>query len=539
MRRVPLAVCALLAAVVGVAVWFVRDANRFKPVLIAQAEQALGMSIDVRGGLEWRLRPGVGLLASDLHVRHQGRAWVIDRLLLRPQWLSIIRNPTTFANWRIVNVDVDGLSVAVGGGNLRAHRLELRDIGLAGPVPFTAKLAYTRNARAPIRIEFDGAVMFAPRRFRASNLIFKLPHGDGICNLEVLVPTSLAEVRAWPDTQAAVASPAASVPGLAAVSQANSASPQAPGTVRPNRQQAAAQPALLPLDIMRGYDWDGHCEIHRLALASEAVETVRIVLDNKEGGSIVSVRAPSFLGGSARLQMVVRAGQTPVVWEVAPHLAGVDSRRLGAAFGVASVIAAPLNLNGAVGMEGNTAAALASSLDADIRFATGAGTIDVDWLAVPLARIVESQPQAVAAEPATVYGYQTLTGRWRATGERHRLNISLDGASLALAGSYRMLADQLALRGALTLGDSAKRWGLPLPPGVTALPFHFHCGGALGRPDCRLDAQRTFLGGTVDKARAKADEFINSFVPEDYRERARSLLDSLRSQVERSETSPK
>ena len=521
MRRVLLASFTLLLAVVGVAAWFVHDANRFKSPLKAYAEREFGVPITIRGDLEWRLGPGLGLMASGLHTVYAGRAWTIDRLLLRPQLLSILRGPTAPTEWRIAGIDIDNLNVAAGGGNLRAERLVLRDMGLRGAARLTAKLVYSKDAWVPIQIELDGAVAYAGGRLRVSDMVFKVPGADGACNLEVLASQS--------NTSAGVGLPRFAQPD---------------------------EGTIAPVDIMRAYDWDGRCDFHRIALATEAVENAQAVLDNKQGGSIVSVRAPSFLGGEAQLQMVIRAGQTSLAWEIEPHLAGVDSLRLGAVLGVDSVIAAPLDLSGRIGMAGNSAKELAASLDADMRFATGAGTINVDWIAAPLAEIggrlgspapilvtapkldAATEPPTASASmeatpaPRTTFNYENLSGRWRAAGERNHLTVALDGASFEVEGNYRLLEDRMDLVGVATFGESAKQWGLPLSPGVAALPIHFRCGGTLGKPECRLDATRTIFGGAVDKGRTKADEFINSFVPEDYRERARSLLDSLDSDVD-------
>ena len=514
MSRFLLAVFALIAALVGVAVWIGHDANRFKPALVGYMEREIGSPVEIRGDLEWRLRPGLGLMASDIHAVYAGRAWTVERLLLQPELVSMLRNPTTLADWRIARIDIDGLNVAVGAGHLRIRQLALRGPHFASEAAFAVKAEYGKAAQAPVPIELDGVIALSTGRLRVSNTAFRLPSAGGVCDLEILA----AEIG--PPMPMGVASPS-QIGRDAGVGRQGSTSQ------RPDLRPIAS--TILPVELMRAYDWDGRCDIHRLSLGAEVVESTQVVLDNKNGGSIVSWRAASFLGGEAQLQMVVRAGQAPVGWEIEPHLSGVDSHRLGLAFGMDSVVSAPLDLSGAIGLAGDSPQDLAPSLDADVRFSTSAGTLNLDWIAAPLASIGD---RLGAGGEMAELRYEKLTGRWRATGERNRLNIDLDSASLEVEGDYWILKDQLDLIGAVTFSESAQRWGLPLPPGIAALPFHFRCRGALGRPDCRLDPRRTFLGGTVDKGRAKADEFINSFVPEDYRGRARSLLDSLGSRAE-------
>ncbi len=577
MRRLLIILSILFLAFVGIAAWFVQDANRFKTALVAYAEREIGIPMEIRGGLEWRLQPWPGLMARDLHMAHRGRMWTVDELFLRPKFTSMARNPTTPANWEIAEIAIGNLNVDAMGGNLRAQHLRLRDIRLGGAVPLEAKLVHTHATRAPIDIALRGTLMFTADRLRMDNLAFKLPNADGICDLEVLgpaaadtpTPRAIAPSPQTPQTAPIIGPPASPQPGGNTQTNRRGETPQTaedtflpPDSVRSPEEPARLRngdaeeaDAILPLDFMRAYDWDGRCDFHRLRFATELVENAHVVLDNKEGSSVVSARAPSALGGEAQLQMVVHAAQTPVAWEIEPHLANVDGLRLGRALGMEGPIAAPLSLNGRIGMAGNTAYELAETLDADIRFATGAGTVtlDFDWILAPLAEIIDQSPIPAPGTPhfgseyhsphtpapanseptpSATFNYESLSGAWRGTGERHRLGLALDGLSLEAEGTYHLPKDQLGLLGVLTLGESAQRWGLPLPPSVAALSFHFRCGGGLGRPDCRLDAERTFLGTAADRGRAKADEFIDGFVPEGYRGRARSLLDYLESGVD-------
>ena len=485
MRRFRLIGLAGLLAIAVLIAWFLRDANRFKPALATYIERQTGAEVEIHGDLEWGFAPRLWVAAEDLRGSHAWRAWSLERLVLRPDIASLVRNPGTSANWRIAGFDLDNLALADAPGQMRLARLTLHGIGPGEPAALTASLVYAPRGSSPIEVSLAGALALAGNRVLAQNLSFRMPSANGICNIEAR--------RADNSTPA----------------------PQ------------LHQPAMLPVAMMRTYDWDGRCDVAQFHRAGETVEKFHVVFDNKEATSVVMVGAPEFLGGAARIDLLVQADRPLPHWEIRPALTGVDSARLAAWLGGNSLIAAPVDYSGSITMAGNTAAALAASIEAESRISTAAGQLDGSRFAAALAEAT-ALIDAADAEPASLgaLDYEHLSGVWRIDGEQHSLAIALDSLGLEVEGDYSVAEDKLELQGLIDLGDSIERWGLDLAPMLAALPLHFRCGGTLKEPRCRLDAGR-LLADIAAKGVAKANSLIERHVPPRYRAAARSLFDLL------------
>ncbi|MDE0062802.1 MAG: hypothetical protein OXP09_10595 [Gammaproteobacteria bacterium] len=492
MRRILIIAFAFLAVVAGFFAWFIQDANRLKPALVTQLERLTGVPIEIRGDLAWQFMPRLWLGAEDLYATHVGRAWSAGRLAVRPDIVSLVRNPGNPDRWRIEEAVVRDLAVDdAGGGLVRAPRLSMRRIGLGNPAPVEGLIVYVTEGGEPVEAALAGTLILEPDRFSARDFSFRMRGAAGTCDLQAMPNGKL-----WP--------------------------PLAP-----------VENEILPLGILRTYDWDGRCDIERIERRGEAIENVAVVLDNKEGGSIVSVDAPEFLGGRAQLEVIVQAGALPVTWNLRPAFAGVDSRRLAAWLGGGSLVAGPVDYGGDIRLEGNTSTALAASINARTRFSAGPGEIDVGAMAEPLAEVsaLLNSDGSVTGVPATV-DYENLDGVWVVDGERHRLDFSLDSLRLEAGGDYLVEADNLDLRGVIDPGGSIEQWGLGLAPALAGAHFHFRCRGTAAEPGCRLDVERTFLDAGAAKGSAVARELIDAHVPAEYRAAARSFLDSLEAEVD-------
>ena len=492
MRRILLIAFALLVVAAGFVVWFVQDANRLKLALVAGLERVTGVPVEIRGDLAWRFGPRLWLVAEGLYATHDGRAWSAGRLAVRPDLASLVRNPGTPHRWRIEEAVVRDLAVNDAGGDLvRAPRLGIRNVGLGNISPLEARIVYLPEGGQPVEAALAGILVVEPDRLSARDFSFRMPGASGTCDLQAMPNGKL-----WP--------------------------PLAP-----------VENGILPVDILRAYDWDGRCDIERIERRGEAIENAVLVLDNKEGGSILSVDAPDFLGGQAQLEVTVLADTSPITWDVRPVLHGVDSRRLAAWLGGGSLIAAPVDYGGDIRMAGNTPTALAATINANTRFSTGPGEIDGSALAAPLAEVsalLDSGDSAMAVPGK--FRYENLRGAWTIDGERHTLDLSLDSLGLQAKGDYRVAEDQLDLRGVIDPGESIEQWGLRFPPALAGAPFHFRCRGSAADPGCRLDAKRTLLGAGASQGGDLARELVDEHVPEEYRAAARSLLDSLEAEVD-------
>ena len=492
MRRILILALSLLVVVAGFLAWFVQDANRLKPALATLLERVAGVPIEIRGDLAWQFKPHLWLGAEGLYATHDRRAWSAGRLAVRPDFVSLVRNPGNPDRWRLEEAVVQDLAVGDEDGDLvRAPRFSMRNIGLGNPAPVEALILYVPEGGQPVEAALAGTLIVEPVRFSARDFSFRMPAAAGTCDLQAMPNGKL-----WP--------------------------PLAP-----------AENEILPVGFLRAYDWDGRCDIERMEHRGEAIKNVVVVLDNKEGGGILSVDAPEFLGGRAQMEVIVQADALPVTWSLRPAFAGVDSRRLAAWLGGGSLIAAPVDYGGDIRLQGNTSTALAASINAETRFSTGAGEIDGGAMAEPLAKMSTLLNSGSSAPKMSAkIEYENLDGVWIVDGERHRLNLSLDSLRLEAEGDYLFEADELDLRGVIDPGGTIEQWELGLAPALAGAHFHFRCRGSAADPGCRLDVKRTLLDAGAAEGSAVARELIDEHVPEEYRTAARSLLDSLEAEVD-------
>ena len=483
MRRLLLIGCAALLAVAVWAAWFVRDANRFRPALASAIERTTGIPVEIRGGLGWRFGPSPRLVAETLGATHEGRTWSLERLVLRPDIVSLVRHPGALGNWRIDGFNVRNLVVEDARGLLRVPRLTLRNIEFDRPAPLEARLVYTRDGLSPIDVSLTGALTLAADRVGVRELALRAPNASGVCNAEATPNGKL-----WPAA-------------------------------------SKHQNAILPVAIMRDYDWDGRCDFEQIVYAGATIKNAYVVLDNKEGGSIVTAHAPTFLGGEAHLDMVIRADQAPVTWGLNAMLSGVNSDRLANLLGGNSLISAAVDYEAVVRMTGNTPQALLASINAQSHFSSESGELDIAWMAKPLSAIpgLIDRSNGRPAFPNRL-DYKRLAGSWSINGEAHRADLTLDNLELKVAGDYWLKEDRMDAQAELKFGDNEEYASLAVSPLLVGVPLHFRCQGTRSDPACKLDTAQTVISGL---STVLTDRVIPEHIPEKYQDMALSLLEAL------------
>ncbi len=479
MHRLVLIGCAALLAVACWAAWFLWDANRLKPALADTIERETGIPVEIKGSLEWQFIPRLWLAADDLYAVHSGRTWSLERLVLRPDIASLIRNPVALDHWRLEGLALRNLVVADAHHRLRASRLTLRNIGPDNPAALEAEITYTPRARPPIEVSLAGTFAVATDRVRVRNLAFRTPNASGVCNV-VAMPNG-----------------------------------------KPSPPEQRQENAAFPLAIMRTYDWDGRCDFEQVGHAGETIENAYVVFDNKEGGSIVMAHAPAFLGGEAQLEVVVQAAPAATTWQFRPRLSGVNSRALANLLGVNSPVAAALDYQANVRMTGNTPTALLASINAQSRFSTGPGELDSAWLAKPLSEIAGfiRRSDGRPGFPNSLQ-YQRLDGSWNVEGTAHRADLTLDNLEISVRGDYWIAEDRIDAQAELRFGSGGEHAAFEVGPPLAGMPFRFRCQGAGSDPACELDVADALLGvfGTA------ADTIVQEYFPEEQQDSARSLL---------------
>ena len=296
----------------------------------------------------------------------------------------------------------------------------------------------------------------------------------------------------------------------------------------------AAQP-LLPLDVIRGIDWQGSVTVDALYVDDDRFDNVTIATSNAGGLVRAEIAAPELFGGSAVIDVEIDLSNDEPSWIVRPNLANVDSRELMAWLDNDLHWVAPLMLRGQIAMTGNTERALLNSANGALEFDGGQGELDVSNIKRQMLRLAAfaGRSERVQRWPELL-AYQTLTGNWRIDGSEHRLEMVLDNLAIDAEGTYDAATETLGMVATLTFVEESSHPSFDVNPIFTGLPVPMRCTGSIKRPKCRLDEDGSrkliasaLRGNANDGLRRKLDEKIDEQVPEEYRDAARSLLEAL------------
>ncbi|MCZ6657981.1 MAG: hypothetical protein O7C67_11845 [Gammaproteobacteria bacterium] len=495
MRKLFVLVLVIVVAAGAWVVWFIQDANRFKPELLALIEEETGVPVEIRGNLRWRLNPPLLLTAEDIHAEYDGRQWSLARLALHVNLASLIAERKSFDEWQIDDLTLTDLVMLDGNDRLEVAELELSDLGLDTRVPMATKLTYTPAGGTPIPLSLTGDITYhsATEAIDLDDFVFDVPYAQGQCDLE-LVPSR----RTWPPSK-------------------------------------SADGALLPLDTLREFNWNGTCDLARVTYQERDFEDVRLALDNSDAKLRVSGHVPAFFGGTADLEINIAADQQPVTWTITPTLDNVDSQQLIDWLDQSLQWAAPIAYGGTFELTGNTTEELASSVTGRTHFDGGQGQLNIAKIKRQLLAIalLLGKSDTIQRWP-DVLDYQRFVGDWRIDRQHHTLDFALDNLTVLAEGDYDINQDRLDMLAELTFGDDPALSSLDVNPLLVGLPIPVRCRGTLEDPTCKVDdnvAKRLVASALRAKEgsalRTKLDDAIEDKIPEEYRDAARSLLDLL------------
>lgn len=479
----------------GFVFYWIQDPNRFKPELEELLEARTGTRVQLAGDLSWRLWPPVSLTAEAVSADARGRSWYAARLSADLSVASLLRDPQ---RWVIDALTVHHGEMREGDDLLQLEELTVRHLTPGRPAPVQARLVYTPAGEPPVPLQLHGDMTFDPpaNRLDAADTRFDTTLASGTCDLTATLRPGTPPARS----------------GAA--------------------EQAPPEGQLLPLELVRGYDWEGNCTLDRLTLNEAAFSGVTVALANRAALGITQVKVPDFFGGTAAVNLTVDASVEPVQWTVEPALQGVDSERLLAWVGEDLQWLAPLAYGGTLRLEGNTEAELLASLSGETRFDGGQGTIDIAPVKQQVARLAAMVNGAdrINAWPDD-WAYQHFTGDWRIERQHHTLDMRLDNLTMAAVGDYQPQSEQMDLRAELTFGNDPAYPVFEVDPLLYGLPIPVRCAGPIREPVCRLDEQsaRRIVAGALqsdspDGLRSKLEQKIEDEVPAEYQDAARSLL---------------
>ncbi|MDH3643985.1 MAG: AsmA-like C-terminal region-containing protein, partial [Gammaproteobacteria bacterium] len=304
---------------------------------------------------------------------------------------------------------------------------------------------------------------------------------------------------------------------------------------------AQGEDDLIPLDVWRGYDWQGTCNLEHLTVEDQRFAPAMLALNNKDAKGDNVLTIPEFFGGSARLTLAIDAHDDPIRWALTPDLQGVDSRQLLAWLDQRLQWIAPLAYGGTLTFQGNTPDAFVASLSGETSFDGGQGAISITKIKQPLLAIATllQEPEQISRWP-DMWDYERLVGNWRVDQQHHNLDFALDNLTVIADGDYDVAGDELDMLAELTFETLPEGRMFDVNPLLMDLPIPVRCRGALENPKCRVDdkaAQRLVASALTSKEgsamREKLDQKIEENVPEEYRDAARDLLDMLGGALER------
>jgi hypothetical protein len=491
LRFLLIAVVLVVIAAGAAAAYLLQDPNRFKPEIEALIEAQSGVPLTIGGALGWRLWPPVSITAEDLRADYEGQAWQIGRLTLDLDAFAAMRD---LEHWRVESLTVDDVTMHQEGSVLTVKQARLRELMPNRPAPVHAELTYAAEGQEPLPVILDGEVSVDPATLDLSlaNTRIETTDAEGTCTLDL----------------APVANPA-------------------PGP-------AATEEDLIPVDLLRGFSWNGECQLDWVRIDDRRFENVAVNLDNEAGNSAILARIPQFFGGEAVADIAIDARRTPVRWTVTPTLTEVDSKELMEWLDQRLNWIADLAYGGTLTFEGNTADELIASMSGETRFDGGTGRIDIARIRSQLLALARmfNEGERIEGWPE-MWDYQRFVGNWRIDRQHHQLNAALDNLSLQGEGDYRPAADEMDMLLTLEFGKDPSLPVFDLNPLLYDLPIPVRCRGSLADPSCRVDqkvAQQIVLqalGSEDSELRSKLERKIDEDVPEEYRDAARSLLDAL------------
>jgi hypothetical protein len=575
MRKFVYLVVGLVLLMVVLLVWTLANPNRFKPELTEIIRDQTGLQVTFGGDLRWQFWPPIKLEAENVTADWQGdteRPLVrVGRLTLDtalgallstdPQlvvngieiddlevWLIEHADGTT--NWTPRQVETPGVPVApvaespqIADGAAEDNPADTEanaDTDIA-EVPWQlrhvrvtdGKIHYRADAQYDLMITHFDLVDVAPSRPIGFSTQARLSDASQSWDIDangvitvaadpkptLTFELELAELVIPADSSHAARAVGVPIGFLVATAAA----------------VIADDPPILPLQGMRDVNWQGSLVIDRVLYETDTFEDVRFTTSNTDGMLRNAASIPEFFGGTANLQFDIDARTDRPRWTVRPDLTGIDSKALLESLDNDLVWRAPMLLQGELEMIGNRRSELIASIKGDMKFDGGKGEIDIRTLKQPLLGLAKlfNRTRYIATWPNTL-GYQYFVGDWHVDGIRHRIRMTLDNVSIASEGTYDPATERLDMLTTLTFDGNAQYQSLAINPELMDIPIPMRCTGNLDDPRCRLDEQQskrmvaTVLRSSANsQTRAELEKKIDKEVPEEYRDRARGLLDKL------------
>ena len=482
----------------GIAIYWLQDANNLKPELERLIAQNSDYRAQFNGDISWQLFPPLQLHAKAVDLsRDDERIRIGDLRLtmdLSAMWEDINQ-------WRVTTLSLSDTERTEGASKTIIETLTVDDFRPGQPAAFMLTAAHlSKPGTEPLAAVLEGLITYHSPADRTAQRV-------------VLTDTAV-------DT--AMAS------GLCQADIAETANP-------PAMLPQAREQDLVPVAMLLSYDLSADCQLSALTLGKETFQDSTVNLTNIAGQTNILLNIRDFLGGKLVADIDIDAARKPIAWTIVPDMQGVDSQRLLAWTNQEMQWFAPLAFSSTIRMSGNSEPELANSVKATSEFDGGQGQLNVATIKQQLMRIAVliRQTDELAAWP-DVWNYQEFTGRWNVNGQAHDLKFAIDNMSVDANGKYAYLDDAMDMLLNVTVHEPPEGSPFTVNPLLQGTPIPVRCTGSSNEPQCRLEEKavqklvaQALTRGDESGLRRKLEQKIDEEVPEEDRDAARGLLEML------------
>lgn len=506
MSKYLLGLALVVAIIVAAFAYRFGDAERLREPLEAYFSERTGLPVQIEGELAWHFFPPLQLRITKLSAGPQDakRQGSLAAAALRVSPWSAMLAPNEPSQWTINAFTLDDLQYVDGRRHYQILDFEIHELKDRTSAPFSTSLAYDNgrpNAQGvsePETLNLNGSLLLATSSL---SMTFN----------EVAVAGSLAQGKC----------DAAFTLEYNATAQSLSSS----------------KDDLVPVADLRDTRWQTDCVFDQLTWNNTAFTDVTWFSTNNSGATRHRLTIADFFAGSAQIDLSVDASLPNVHWQLEPKLTGVDSTQLFAWLDQTSRWQGPINLDGEVSFQGNSAAALLLTGAAEFNLSSSNGNFDISDVKKQLQGVGELVGrQAQVNKWPDDLNYQNFSAHWVMQGAEHQIAALLDNIKIGAEGNYQVVADEMDIDAELVFVSNSEPKPLPVSTLLEDIPIPVVCQGSIEAPECRInnDAGRDIIGdilsgktGGNTSLRKKLDDVIEEEVPERYRDAARQLLDLL------------
>lgn len=497
-KRIIWLILILLTAAAASVVYWLQDANQFKPDIEALIAEHSDVKIQINGDLSWQLWPPLTLQVENITAVQSGTDIAAARLDLKVDLSAMWQDVNA---WKVTSLNLRDVTVTDGSATTKVDYFILTNFKPGEPAQFTLDLEHTiATSETPTTAALAGELTFfpgsqqSPQRLSFVDTAITSNHAEGVCQAD-LTERMNAPTEFPPET------------------------PE----------------DLLPIATLASYNATIECQLDALHVTTETFTNTALNLTNVDGQTSTHAEVPDFFGGSLIVDADIDTTSLPAQWTILPEMQNVDSQQLIDWTDQTLTWAAPLALTSTITMQGNTEVELIESVRAQAEFDGGQGLIDLSKIKQQLSRLaLLTQRSDQVANWPDVLNYESMTGRLNIEGDQHRLSFDVDNLSVTANGPIDYLADSVDLLAYVTVSEPIADSPITINEWFIDTPIPMRCRGTSSDPECRLDndAAKSIVASALRRGnesglRRKLEDKIEEDVPDEYKETARSLLDLL------------